>query len=123
MPKKQVIGGPMKKEPEEVISPVADEPSSEKVETPVEEPSENTPEAPEEEKNDPPIDAEEFFALPPKQAYQAYIEQKSAKEALQAEVDKKMQDALDTLRTELETKHQTDMQSVKDAIRQAIYEE
>lgn len=114
---KQAIKGPTYKKPEPVPE----------AETPVVEPqNEPTPEEQPEpvdnsEKPDAPVDEETFYALPPKQAYQAYMDMKSKFDALASEGDQNMEAAVAALRTELEGKHATDMAGIKEAIKEAIY--
>jgi hypothetical protein len=124
------IGSPINKTPpapeaveEEVIATPTPEEQVVEVETPEtsEVPAEEVAEEPAAE-IEPPIDAETFYALPPKDAYQAYLDQKTAKEQLQSEVDTKVSEAIEALRTELEGKHSEEIEAIKKALKEAIYE-
>lgn len=105
------IGGPVKKpqavQPlsasEESSAPMPETPTPEAVQT-LPEPQADT------EKADLPMNEEEFMALPPKQAFQAYMELKTG-------VDKRVQDALDALTA----KHETDIATIKASINEALY--
>lgn len=102
------IKGPINQPPVPATAPettATPQPADTPVEAPV-----TPPEPAGEQMGDLPMNEEEFLALPPKQAFKAYMD-------IKTNTDKIVNDALDKAKAQ----HSTDIEEIKNAINEALY--
>lgn len=102
-----MIGAPTNKPQVPTPEPVVEAPQP--VDTPADAPV-TPPEPAGEPMGDLPMNEEEFLALPPKQAFKAYMD-------IKTNTDKIVNDALDKAKAQ----HSTDIEEIKNAINEALY--
>lgn len=101
-------------------APVNQEP----VPTPVapQEPSAEVPTTPPEDPKEVPISEEEFLSLSPKQAYQTYLAVLNDRDTTKAGMDKKVYEAAEAIKTELQAKHDASIDEIKQTIKEILYD-